>query len=61
MYKTGIEDSNKRIIEVKLKIEEFKDKLIDYDKFAKMFEFPDETQGCQRTLDTIRSEVSAVE
>jgi hypothetical protein len=43
MYKTGIEDSNKRIIEVKLKIEEFKDKLIDYDKFAKMFEFPDET------------------
>jgi dynein heavy chain len=59
-YKTGIEDSTRRINEVKNQLNEFEIILQDYDHYARMFQFPDETLGCQRTLELIRAEVNAV-
>lgn len=46
VYKTGIEDSTKRIGEVNKQIEDFDGRLKDYDYYSKMFDFPDEVQGC---------------
>lgn len=60
VYKTGIEDSTKRIAEVNKQIEDFEQRLKDYDYYSKMFDFPDEVQGCQKNLDLIKGEVSSV-
>lgn len=60
VYKTGIEDSTKRIEEVNKQIAEFEQKLSDFEYYSRMFKFPDEVQGCQKNLETIKSEVSAV-
>jgi len=60
IYKTGIEDSFKRINEVNKSIEEFETKLKDYEYYAKMFNFPDEVIGCSKNLDMIKSEILAV-
>lgn len=57
IYKTGIEDSFRRINEVNKSIEEFETKLKDYEYYARMFNFPDEVVGCSKNLEMIKSEV----
>lgn len=42
IYKTGIDDSTKRISEVNKQIEEFEQKLKDYEYYSRMFNFPEE-------------------
>lgn len=51
VYKTGIEDSLRRIQEVKNQISVFQETLIDYEYYSRMFDFPDDVVGSQKNLE----------
>ena len=60
-YKTGIQESFKRIGEVKQKVDEFEEQSKQYEDFAQMFEFPDAVIGSKKLMEQIRIDVNSVE
>lgn len=56
-----MQDSFKRISEVKQKVDEFEIQLVQYEDFARMFEFPDAVIGSKKHMEQIRTDVSSVE